>query len=322
MSPAPDRPWDVLVVGDANPDLVLRGDVSPRFGQEEQLLTGADLVLGGSAAITACGAARLGIRTTLCACVGDDMFGGLVRLALGERGVGTVHLIASRSGGTGVSVVLSGTEDRAILTFPGVIPELRADDVDDALLASVRHLHVSSFFLLPAVAAGAAELFGRAHRLGVSTSLDTNWDPAGQWSGVRDVLRHTDVLLPNIGELLALTGRPVDEPDPIRRAAAIEAAALEIRALGPLLAVKAGALGGIGWGPNGRVSAPTVPVDVVDTTGAGDGFVAGFLAATLRGLPFERALEWASAAGSLSTRAAGGTTAQPTVAELEAVLKS
>ena len=54
---------DVLVVGDANPDLVLRGDVRPRFGQEEQLLDAADLVLGGSAAITAAGCARLGLRT-------------------------------------------------------------------------------------------------------------------------------------------------------------------------------------------------------------------------------------------------------------------
>jgi len=62
--------FDVLVVGDANPDLLLRGDVRPRFGQAEQLLTGADLVLGGSAAITAAGCARLGLRTALFAAVG------------------------------------------------------------------------------------------------------------------------------------------------------------------------------------------------------------------------------------------------------------
>ena len=57
----------VLVVGDANPDLLLTGDVVPRFGQEEQLLEGAELVLGGSAAITASGLARLGCRVSLAA---------------------------------------------------------------------------------------------------------------------------------------------------------------------------------------------------------------------------------------------------------------
>ena len=78
---------DVLVVGDANPDLVLRGDVRPRFGQAEQLLDAADLVLGGSAAITAAGCARLGLRTALLAAVGDDVFGAFVRERLAERGV-------------------------------------------------------------------------------------------------------------------------------------------------------------------------------------------------------------------------------------------
>ena len=65
----------LLVVGDANPDLILRGDVVPRFGQAEQLLDDADLVLGGSAAITAHGLARLGRPVSLVAAIGADAFG-------------------------------------------------------------------------------------------------------------------------------------------------------------------------------------------------------------------------------------------------------
>ena len=61
---------DVLVVGDANPDLILRGDVVPRFGQAEQLLDGADLVIGGSGGIVAHGLARLGRSTRLVAAIG------------------------------------------------------------------------------------------------------------------------------------------------------------------------------------------------------------------------------------------------------------
>src|SRR6185369_2048150 len=95
----------LLIVGDANPDLVLRGDVVPRFGQAEQLLDAADLVLGGSAAITACGAARLGIPTRLIAAIGDDLYGRFVADTLAERGV-TADLMVVDAG-TGLSVVLS-----------------------------------------------------------------------------------------------------------------------------------------------------------------------------------------------------------------------
>ena len=89
--------FDVLVVGDANPDLLLRGDVRPRFGQVEQLLTGADLVLGGSATITAAGCARLGLRTAVLAAVGDDVFGTVVRDALAARGVELLDIPLSPS---------------------------------------------------------------------------------------------------------------------------------------------------------------------------------------------------------------------------------
>jgi len=93
----------ILVVGDANVDLVLTGDVVPRFGQAEQLLDGASLVLGGSASIVASGLAKLGVDTHLVAVVGDDEFGAFTRKAL-ERarvGVGSIvidpRLVATRS---------------------------------------------------------------------------------------------------------------------------------------------------------------------------------------------------------------------------------
>src|SRR4029453_6947523 len=96
---------DVLVVGDANPDLVLRGDVRPRFGQEEQLLDGADLVLGGSSTITAGGCARPGLPTAQVACIGDDVFGAFTRRALESRGVDTAHLAVHSGLPTGLSVI-------------------------------------------------------------------------------------------------------------------------------------------------------------------------------------------------------------------------
>jgi sugar/nucleoside kinase (ribokinase family) len=204
-------------------------------------------------------------------------------------------------------VILSRPDDRAILTFPGALARLTSDDVDDALLGRARHLHVASWFLIPGLADGGHRLLARARNAGCTISLDTNWDPTERWSGVREVLGLVDVLLPNRAELLALAGRNDDD---------VERAAAAVRALGPLVAMKAGADGAIGWDDVGRHHRPGLAVEVVDTTGAGDSFDAGFLTAWLAGRPFGDCLRWAAVAGSLSTRAAGGTAAQPRADEL------
>jgi sugar/nucleoside kinase (ribokinase family) len=290
----------LLVVGDANPDLVLRGDIVPRFGQAEQLLDAADLVLGGSAAITACGTARLGVPTRLLAAVGADVYGGFVRDVLAERGVDVTGL-RTVDEPTGLSVILSGA-DRAILTLTGAVSALRPSDVD---FAGVRHVHVSSLFLQPALAAGLAGVFARAQAAGVTTSLDTNWDPSGRWEGVGAILAHTDVFLPNTAELAAITG--VADP---------ETAAATLVATGVTVVLKEGAAGARAWWPGGSAAVRALVVDVVDTTGAGDGFNAGFLAGHLDGAPVERSLAMAAVAGALSTRASGGTAAQCTPDEL------
>ncbi len=290
---------DVLVVGDANPDLILRGDVRPRFGQEEQLLTGADLVLGGSAAITACGLARLGVDTTLLAAVGDDVFGTVTRDFVTARGVTLTSPVSAQP--TGLSVHLSTADDRAILTLPVAIPALRGADVTDELLRGARHVHVGSLYLQPVLIDELAEVFARARKLGVTTSLDTNWDPSGRWAGLDAILAYTDVFLPNAAELRAITGR--DD---------VEAAAAAVVAGGTAVVMKDGTRGGRAWWPGGGSAAPGRRVQVVDATGAGDSFNAGFIAGRLAGLSIPDALGWAAAAGSLSTRAAGGTAAQPT----------
>lgn len=309
---------DVLVVGDANPDLVLTGDTVPRFGQAEQLLDSADLLLGGSAAIVACGLARLGVRTALAAVVGDDRFGAVVLDRLREAGVEVSSVAVDSERPTGLSVVLSGPDDRAILTLPGTIPSLTADAVLEACdRLQPLHVHVASYFLQPALAEALPGLLDELAARGVTLSLDTNWDPAERWSGVDEVLRRVDVFLPNREEALAIASAVRG-----RRVPDLDDAAATLSALGCRVVVKAGAEGGLAFENGARVaSAPGLVRDVVDTTGAGDSFDAGYLAAFLGGASDERErLRWAAVAGSLSVRGRGGTGAQATRAELAGAL--
>lgn len=305
--------FDLVVIGDCNPDLVLSGeDVEPAFGQVERLVDAAELTIGGSGGIVACGAARLGLRTAFAGVVGDDLFGRFMRDALARRGVDTHAIVVDPDARTGLTVILSRPGDRAILTFPGTIASLRSDQVDEGLLASMRHVHVASFFLQTALAAGLPELFARARSAGATTSIDPNWDPVERWDGgLKDLLSATDVFLPNAEEAMRIAD--VDDA---------EDAARVLASRGPLVAVKRGRAGALAALPSGELlEAQALPgTDPVDTIGAGDSFDAGFLAARLNGWSSQLALGLAAACGSLSTRAVGGTPAQPTLDEAQAAL--
>jgi sugar/nucleoside kinase (ribokinase family) len=301
---------DLLVLGDANPDLVLTGDVEPAFGQAERLVDEARLTVGGSGAIVACAATRLGLRVGFCGVVGDDPFGRFMRDELERRGVDADPLVVDPEGRTGITVVLARTDDRAILTHAGSIGDLRASMIARAQLESARHVHVSSYFLQRSLAPGLPEVFQRVRARGATTSVDPNWDPAERWDGgLRDLLALTDVFLPNATEAIRVAG-----------VAGIDEAVVALAERAGLVVGKTGPDGAVAAQGNRIVRVPAPRVEPVDATGAGDAFDAGFLVSRLAGDPLERSLAVANACGALSTRALGGVDAQPTMDEVLAFL--
>jgi ribokinase len=315
MSPSKrvgDRDLDVLVLGDVNPDIIVTG-AQPEFGQHEVLVDSIALTIGGSASIMASAAARLGLRVALVGVVGDDPLGHFILDALRARGVDVSHCIVSHERPTGATVVLVHALDRAILTATGTIADLTAGMIPDDLPGRARHVHLAGFYLQPDLRSGAAGLVARAHAAGATVSLDTNWDPSGDWDGgVAELLPEIDLLLPNEAEALGLA-----------RSSRVEDAARALQAGEgrPVVVVKRGAAGALAIDERGApITTAAMPIDSIDSTGAGDSFDAGFVAAWLEGRPLRDCLRFAAACGALSTRAAGGVDAQPSRAEVDAAL--
>jgi sugar/nucleoside kinase (ribokinase family) len=302
--------YDVLVLGEINVDLILRAEeIVPVFGQEI-LVDETTLTIGGSSVIFACGAARLGLRVGYVGVVGEDEFGRFMLREMSARGVDVKPTIVDPTVKTGITVSLSTPADRAMLTYSGSIAALTTERVDRALLGRTRHLHVGSYFLQRGLHDGLPELLAQARAKGLTVSQDTGWDPHERWNGgFWETLAQTDVFLPNVDEARAITGAADAE-------AALEALLEQV----PLVTIKQGAEGAIARRGEETVRAVPPLVQVVDTTGAGDSFAAGFVYGYLADWSLEKTLRLACACGALATRRPGGTNGQATLTEaLEAI---
>ena len=296
-----ERPYDLLVVGELNVDIVIRGgDIVPRFGQAEQIVDDLSVNAGSSGAIFAVAAAKLGLRVLYSSVVGDDPFGHFMIAALEAAGVGVSTIRVDPTIKTGVGVMLSKGQDRAMLTYLGSIAAITEHDVDPIWFTQARHLHVVSPFLMTGLRPYMPRMMRAARQAGMTVSLDTNWDPEERWQldGFFDAL---DLFLPNEREACAITGK-----DDIEEAIAVLGQRVET------LVVKRGAQGAIAVHGAERIAEPAAAIVVADTTGAGDTFDAGFLSGWLRDMPLESCLRLGIICGGMTAAQIGGFNGQPT----------
>jgi len=298
------RPFDVITFGDLCVDLVVRGrDVTPEFGQVEKLVDDYTVEMGGSCSLFACQAARLGLKVAILGRVGADDFGRLILQRLGECDVDTTHVTIDPHLKTGIGVALCRDDDRAILTYLGSISAIAPEDVTDRMLGAARHLHYGSYFLHTQLRPHVPEIFRRARALGLSVSLDTNWDPADRWDGtLPEAIALADIVMPNEREALRTTGCATDA-DAVRWFLA-----KGVR----VVTLKRGAAGADVHAGLEHHAVATPPVAGGDGIGAGDSFDAGFLAAWLRGLPLDRCLRVGCICGRAVASGTGGLEGQPT----------
>jgi sugar/nucleoside kinase (ribokinase family) len=289
------RPYAVMAFGDLNVDLILSGiRERPKFGGEV-LADKLGMHAGGSTANAAACCAQLGLRTLLVTNVGDDSFGDFLIQEMERFGVVTAHILRHSTLNTGITVSLSTRDDRAFVTYLGTIDSLTADDATEELLEQAQHLHVGGYYLQSKLRPRLADVFRPAHDLGLTTSLDTGFDPTEEWdSGLLDILREVDILFPNETEAAGITGHP--EPQKA------------LKSLGEccrVVALKVGPDGSMAAADGEVYVAPGLKVEAVDTTGCGDAFDAGFLHEWLAGEGIEECLRLGNACGALIATAPG-----------------
>ncbi len=295
------RKLDVLAIGELNVDVILNNiDGFPKIGKEI-LAQNMTLTLGSSTAIFAANLAGLGAKVGFLGKIGKDSFGDLVINSLKDKGVDTSMVIIEEGICTGATICLNYEEDRANVTHPGAMELLTIDDITDNQLLQAKHVHFSSVFLQPGIRNDIGNLFAWAKQLGLTTSLDPQWDPAETWDfDYKSILPFVDIFLPNETELLHLT-----------KTSNIESAFVELNQYAQNIVVKRGNKGSMLRTKNGEITElpAYLNTSVIDAIGAGDSFNAGFIYKFVKGATLTECLKFGNLTGALNTTSAGGTSA-------------
>lgn len=289
----------VLVHGSVFLDVVMSGLRHLPVPGQEQWVDACALMAGGSAN-QAVAAARLGLPVALCAYLGTDQAGRLVREHLGDAGIDLSLCKEVRQQNVTVSLAIG--QERAMTTVgTDTVPRLSADGAAPAaLVAELSRIRENADTVTT-----WRQAVGQPHTLVVS---DVGWDPTERWlSADLDALTAVDVFTPNLSEATAYT-----------RTDSASQAAKQLAKLVPLAVVTCGQDGVVADDGTHQIHLPATPVVPVDTTGAGDSFSAGLVWALLNGLEIRAALSAASLTASATLDRPGGSANAPTLQDLAA----
>ncbi len=268
-----------------------------------------EILPGGDAFNEAAIMSRLGVRAGLVGRLGHDIFSETLLTAAQEAGVDVSNVRIGDEPNTSVCIVLIKQDgSRNFCTYKGANGQLSIADIDLEILGRTRIVNIGGLYAMPAFdGAGAEELFAEAKRRGVVTSVDTKYDTYKiGFAGIRGMLRHTDYFLPSYDEAAHISG----EKDVARIAEAfMDAGVLNV-------VIKLGGDGCYLRTAERVLMIPPVKAEVVDTTGAGDNFVAGFLTGLSNGWDVEKCGRFANAVGSLATTKVGAVTAVQSMAQV------
>jgi sugar/nucleoside kinase (ribokinase family) len=252
---------------------------------------------GGSAANTAAWIGAGGGPVTFVGCVGDDPFGIAIRAELTALHVDH-HLHVSRGLPTGTCIVIvDHRRERTMFPDSGANSDLPVEAFDGDLITAGAHVHLTGYTLInPASRPAGLAALARARDVGATCSIDpSSVGPLRRNLDLfRGLLPRIDGILANAEEAMLLTGAP-DAFAALDRLARIV----------PLVVVKRGEQGALAAQAGRRIDAPAPAADVVDSTGAGDAFAAGFLPAWLAGDGLDESVAAGQAVAALAVGRVG-----------------
>jgi sugar/nucleoside kinase (ribokinase family) len=298
--------------------LVVADHVSPpldHLPRPGELIAVDDLLLniGGGAANTAVDLARLGVRSAICARVGDDIFGRFATETLRNQGVDCSALKTDGTQATSQTLIVNVRgQDRRFIHTVGANRGFVAEDLDAILSHPPRVLHIGYFLILPNLdAESLAERFRRARAAGTLTLLDVATPGPGDYvDRLRVVLPETDIFVPNTDEAELILG----ESDPVRQARAFH----EMGARRVVITL--GDRGVVSISGTLKARLGVYPITYLDGSGGGDAFNAGYIVGLLEGRSEIDCLKLASAVGASCVRAVGTTDGVFTRDEAEAFI--
>jgi len=262
-----------------------------------------ELHSGGCAANTGVALAKLGVRTAIIGKVGDDGFGDFLVRRFEKHGIDAGGVARDTETATSATMVLvHGDGERSFLHYLGANATLRLEDIDWERVRASKVLHIAGALVMPALdGEPTAELLRRAKAAGVTTAFDTVWDATGRWmERVAPCLPSVDYLLPSYEEARMLAGGR-ETPE--------EIAQFLLDAGAKVVGLKLGERGSYVAAQDGTsFYTPIFPVEAIDALGAGDAFVAGFLAGVVRDWDLEQCARFATAVGASCVTALGATT--------------
>lgn len=303
--PIDHRP-DVIVCGSCVVDLpCLSIELASPIGKDQtHPIEPIVPTCGGITCNTGIALRRLGISSGVLTYVGDDHWGEIIRRDLATEGVDTTHLITHPTAPTTAVALLVDHDGERSFLAPGITTATKSIDAPFVLdrldsIRSAKWFVAGYFSRMPALEPDLAECMAAIRATGCKTALDVGGD-GGTWENIAPVLPHLDLYLPSLHEAQFQTGllAPREILTKYRDAGAPG-----------IIGLTMGANGAIVLGPDGdprEVPAAVPPSPVIDTTGAGDCFLAGFLAGLIRGLPLSGAATLAAETGAAATTARGG----------------
>jgi sugar/nucleoside kinase (ribokinase family) len=301
----------VLFVGEINVDVMMGGMATPPIVDREVPATTWEVVMGGSTMISACVYSNLGGESSFAGLAGKDEYGDFMLRGMRESGLETDLVRRSTEVRTGVTVNMISGNTRTQATYPGTIEEYDGAGLDETSLARFSHVHFAGLYLETKLRPRLKGILETARRLGVTTSLDPQWDSTERWEFMDQYLPLLTYLFVNSDEAMSITEAATPEQAVLALAQRTNCPLVKVGKDGVLVAV------------DGQVKAVRGrEVKPVDTTGAGDSFNAGFLFATLeKRMGLLDAVRFANATAARSCLFVGGTGARSSYQDVIAFMQ-